>query len=180
MRRVFLLTLTLFGASAAAFGQGASSDPQTLQAILTEVSALRQELRLSLARVQTSQILLSRLQMQEGAVARASEHLDDARSKLLEVKVHRREMALELKRLEDDLGAENDLQRQKNLQERIQHGKSDLEVTVHVEQQRQSTETQAEQQLRPEQDKLGALEAQLDDLIRTMGDPIERSGHNLP
>lgn len=52
MRRLFLLTLTLFGISAAAFGQGASSDPQTLQAILTEVRALRQELRVSLARVQ--------------------------------------------------------------------------------------------------------------------------------
>lgn len=180
MRRLFLLTLTLFGISAAAFGQGASSDPQTLQAILTEVRALRQELRVSLARVQTSQILLSRLQMQEGAVARASEHLNDARSKLSDIQVRQREVTAEVKRLEDALGSEENMQQQKVLQDRVNHVKSELEVTRDSVRQRQTTEIQAQQQLRAEQDKLGALEAQLDDLIRTMGDPTGRSGHNLP
>jgi|HubBroStandDraft_4_1064222.scaffolds.fasta_scaffold105698_2 hypothetical protein len=180
MRRVFLSLLVVFGIYGTALAQGASSDPQTLQAILTEVRALRQELRVSLARVQTSQILLSRLQMQEGSVARASDQLNDARSKLTDVQVNRRELTAESKRLEDALGADDDPQRQKDLQDRISHVKSDLEVSGHLEQQRQAAEIQAEQLLRAEQDKLSALEAQLDELIRSMGNSAEQSGRNRP
>ncbi|MGA2099851.1 MAG: hypothetical protein ABSG34_02055 [Candidatus Sulfotelmatobacter sp.] len=180
MRRVFILTLLLFGTGGTTLAQGNASDPQTLQAILTEVRALRQELRVSLARVQTSQILLSRLQMQEGSVARASEHLNDARSKLSEMGVRKKEITAEVKRLEDALGAEENLQQQKELQDRINHGKSELEVTADTEQQCQAAEIQADQQLRAEKDKLSALEAQLDELIRSMGKSAEQSGHNVP
>ena len=79
------------------------------------------------------------------------------------------EVAAELKRLEDALGAEENLQQQKTLQDRINHVKSELEVTADEEQQRQTIEIQAEQQSRAEQDKLAALETQLDELIRSMG-----------
>src|SRR5258708_3648963 len=75
MRRAFFLTLVVFGIPATAFGQAAASDSQTLQALLTEVRELRQDLRTSLARVQSGQILLSRLQAQQVAVARASKRL---------------------------------------------------------------------------------------------------------
>jgi septal ring factor EnvC (AmiA/AmiB activator) len=180
MRRAFFLTLLVLGVPAATFGQAAPSDSQTLQSLLTEVRALRQELRVSLARVETSQILLSRLQMQEGSVARASVQLNEARSKLLDVQVERKQLTAEVKRLEDTTGADNDPQRQKDLQDRISHVKSDLEVSGHVEQERQRTEIQAEQLLRAEQDKLSALEAQLDELIRNIGSQVEQSGHNRP
>jgi chromosome segregation ATPase len=180
MRRGFLLLALGFGICGAAFAQGAPTDPQTLQAILTEVRALRQELRISLTRVQSTQILLSRLQMEQGAVARASEHLDEARSKLAEIQVRQREMAGEVRRLEDARSAEENLQQQKALQDRINHVKSDLEVTGDTEQQRQATEIQAEQQLRAEQDKLSALETQLDEGIQSMGNSVEQSGRNRP
>jgi chromosome segregation ATPase len=180
MRRLFLLIPVVFAMCGPAFAQGASSDPQTLQGILTEVRALRQDLRVSLARIQSVQILLSRLQVQQGAVARASEHLEDARSKLSEIQVRQREVAAEAKRLEDALGAEENLQQQKALQDRINHVKSDLEVTGDTEQQRQAAEIQAEQQLRAEQDKLTALETQLDERTRSMGNSVDQSGRNRP
>jgi len=68
MRQVFLLMLVLLGGCGTAIAQGTSSDAQTLQAILTEVRALRQDLRVSLNRAQTTQILLARFQLQEGAI----------------------------------------------------------------------------------------------------------------
>jgi len=169
MRRKFLFIFLVFGTSSITFGQAASSDSQTLQALLTEVRALRQDLSISLTRVQSIQILLSRLQMQQGAVARVSEHLNDARSKLSEVQVRQKEVAAELKRLEDALSAEENPQQQKILEDRVNHIKSELEITADEEQQRQPIEVQAEQQLRAEQDKLAALETQLDELIRSMG-----------
>jgi chromosome segregation ATPase len=118
--------------------------------------------------------------MQQGAVARASERLDEARSKLAEIQVRQREVAGEVKRLEDAMSAEENLQQQKALQDRINHVKSELEVTGDTEQQRQATEIQAEQQLRAEQDKLSALETQLDEGMRSMGNSVEQSGRNRP
>ena len=180
MRRGFLLLAVGFGICGAAFAQGGPTDPQTLHAILKEVRALRQELRISLTRVQSTQILLSRLQTQQGTVARASEHFDEARSKLAEIQVRQREVAGEVKRLEEAMSAEENLQQQKALQDRINHVKSELEVTGETEQQGQATEIQAEQQLRAEQDKLSALETQLDERMQSMGDSVEQSGRNRP
>jgi len=56
MRRAFFCMTALLAISAGAFGQAASSDTQTLQALLSEVRALRQELRASLNRTQSMQI----------------------------------------------------------------------------------------------------------------------------
>lgn len=94
--------------------------------------------------------------------------------------VRKKEITAEVKRLEDALGAEENLQQQKELQDRINHGKSELEVTADTEQQRQAAEIQADQQLRAEKDKLSALETQLDELIRSTGKSAEQSGHNVP
>ena len=181
MRRAFFCMIALLAISACAFGQAASSDTQTLQALLSEVRALRQDLRVSLNRTQGIQILLARLQLQEGAVTRASDHLNDARQKLFETHVRQRELSSELKRTEEALNtADNPADNPQDLQDRIKHIKSDLEIAGNIAQQQQTTETQAEQQLRDEQDKLSVIEGQLDELIRTMGSTAETSGRNRP
>ena len=181
MRRAFFCMTALLAISACAFGQAASSDTQTLQALLSEVRALRQDLRVSLNRTQGNQILLARLQLQEGAVTRASDHLNDARQKLFETHVRQRELSSELKRTEEALNtADNPADNPQDLQDRIKHIKSDLEIAGNIAQQQQTTETQAEQQLRDEQDKLSVIEGQLDELIRTMGSTAETSGRNRP
>ena len=171
MRRVFVLAFSLLGICTAAAGQQ-SSDVQTLQAILTEVRALRQELRVSLARTQNMQILLVRLQMQEGVVAKASEQLADSRSKLSDAQSHLWDINTTLKNLEDSLGHTENLTQQRDLQDRINHLKSDLEIAAQLKQQRQTNEIQAAQQLRTEQDRLGAIESQLDELARRMGNSL--------
>src|SRR5258708_20183543 len=99
MRLAFFLPLVAFGIPATAFGQAAASDSQTLQALLTEVRELRQDLRTSLARVQSGQILLSRLQAQQVAVARASERLEEARSALAGVQARPRRVGADVKQV---------------------------------------------------------------------------------
>jgi hypothetical protein len=174
MRRAYFLILVVFGMTTAAFGQATSSDSQTLRALLTEVRELRQALKTSLGRMQSAQILLSRLQIQEVAVTRASQHLDDARSKLAEVQVVMRSEAAEIKHLEDE--APNAGEGAAQVEESLKRAKSDLEASTSLEQERQVTAVEAEQQLRTEQDKLNSLETQLDELIRDMGDAGEPSG----
>jgi chromosome segregation ATPase len=153
--------------SAYAFGQTASSDSQTLQSLLSEVRGLRQDLRVSLNRAQSMQILLARFQMQEGAVTRASDRLNDTRQKLLDTQFQQKELALEAKRLEDQVSAAQNPQQQADFQDRIKHVQSDLEVAANIAQERRTTEADAERHLRDEQDKLGSLESQLDELIRS-------------
>jgi chromosome segregation ATPase len=168
MRRAFFCTIVFLGMAAYALGQAASSDSQTLQSLLNEVRGLRQDLRISQNRTQSMQILLARLQMQEGAITRASDRLYDARQKRLDTQVNQKELGLALKRLEDELSTAEDPQLQTSIRDRIKHTQSDLEVVADVVQERQTTEAQAERQLRDEQDKLSAIETQLDELIRSM------------
>jgi DNA repair exonuclease SbcCD ATPase subunit len=172
MRRIYFLIIVVFGLAAATFGQATSSDSQTLRALLSEVRQLRQALQVSLGRIQSAQILLSRLQIQEVAVTRASQHLDDARSKLAEVQVVMRSEAAEIKHFED--GAPNG-ENATQVEEALKRAKSDLEASTNLEQQRQATESEAEEQLRTEQDKLNSLETQLDELVRDMDNPSEPS-----
>jgi hypothetical protein len=49
MRRAYFFILVLFGMTAATFGQSTSPDSQTLQAVLTEVRGLRQDLQVAWA-----------------------------------------------------------------------------------------------------------------------------------
>jgi DNA repair exonuclease SbcCD ATPase subunit len=180
MQRLFFCLIALMGMSVCAFSQSATPDGQTLKDLLSEVRALRQDLQLSLNRAQTMQILLARFQMQEGVITRTSDRLNDARQKLLEAHASQKELTLEVKRLEDSLNTAENPQQQADLQDRIKHVKSDLEVAADIAQQRQAAEIQAQQQLRDEQDKLNALESQLDDLIRTAGNTNEKSLPNHP
>ena len=123
--------------------------------------------------MESAQILLSRLQIQEVAVSRASPHLDDARSKLAEVQVVSRSEAAEIKHFE---GAPNNGDNAAQFEAAQNRAKSDLEASTNLAQQRQSTETDAELQLRTEQDKLSRLESLLDELVEKIGSPRELPG----
>jgi chromosome segregation ATPase len=174
MQRVYFLIVVVFGVTAAAFGQTTSSDSQTLRALLAEVREPRQVLQSSLTRIQSAQILLSRLQIQELAVTRASQHLDNARSELAEVQAVLKSEAAEIKHFENE--APNARENAAQVEEALKRVKSDLEASTNLGQQRQATEIEAEEQLRAEQDKLNSLETQLDELVKNMDNPSEPSG----
>jgi DNA repair exonuclease SbcCD ATPase subunit len=173
MRQTFLLILLVAGIPAATLGQATASDAQTLQALLTEVRELRRDLRASLARIQSVQILLSRLQTQQAVVTRASDRLNDSRSKAADAQNHQKDLRTNLKRLEDALSSEQNPEQQKEIRDRITLAKSELEESADVEP-FQAAEAEADQQLRIEQEKLSALEAQLDDLTVDQGKPDEQ------
>ena len=126
------------------------------------------------------QILLARLQIQEGVITRAADRLNEARQKLLDTRTSQKQLANEIKRLEDPLNTSAFPQQQADLQDRRKPVKSDLEVVGNTEQQQQATETRADQQLREEQDKLNLLENQLDQLLQAMGNTDEKSSASHP
>src|SRR5207249_5887194 len=79
------LVLGFLSFSTTCFGQTTTGDSQRLQALLSEIRLLRQDLQTTTIAAQRAQILIYRLQGQEAAVARASQRLDDARDKLARI-----------------------------------------------------------------------------------------------
>ena len=167
MRRIYFLISIVCGIAVATLGQTTSSDSQALQALLTEVRGLHKDLQVSLARTQSAQILLSRLQIQEIAVTRTSQHLDNARSKLAELQVVVKGEGAEVRQLEDH--SPNPGENLAQVEEALRRAQADLEASKNLEQQLQATADEAEQQLRTEQERLKRLETELDELVKNVG-----------
>lgn len=156
-----------------ALAQSAPADSQTLQALLAEVRQLRQDLHTTTVAAQRAHILLYRLQAEESAVTRATQRLDDARLKLSETQSNRRNMTAQLKRFEDlERRADNPQQRRQSA-EVVPSLKSRIEALGEEEQQRQTRQIEAEEQLRLAQARLSELQGQLEQLENSLRD----SGH---
>ncbi len=168
MRRRSFLILGLLLISTAAFGQTASTDSQTLQALLQEVRQLRQDLHTTALAVQRAQILIHRAQAQETVVAHALQRLDDARSKLAGAQSGRKRLAIDTKQVEDLLGPTGNPNERKRLEETLAQFKARLEMMANEEQETQAKETECEVQLRSEQAKLNELHDELDRLDKVL------------
>jgi chromosome segregation ATPase len=164
-----LLTLALLVSSTVCFAQTSSPDSQALQALLSEVRQLRQDMQTTVIASQRAQILIYRLQMEEAAEQRASKRTEDARDKLARIQDERRRIAAEVKRSEDAVDApENSAAQKKALADRLAALKARLETLEVDEQQSQSRQIEADQQQRAEEAKLTDLREQLDRLDKTL------------
>jgi hypothetical protein len=145
-----------------------------MQALVTEVRLLRRDLQATNGNALKAQILLYRLQVQEAAVARASQHLNEERSRLTQTQDHRRQVAAGLKQNQESLDSDVDLSNPDNrkiVENAISRLKAELETLGVEEQQRQTAEMEAEEQLRNEQAKLSALEERVDRLEKDLDNP---------
>ncbi|HXN25413.1 MAG TPA: hypothetical protein VOA41_21995 [Candidatus Dormibacteraeota bacterium] len=168
MARFCFLISGFLLASTAALGQTPSTDSQTLQALLAEVHQLRQDLQTTTVVAQRAQILLYRLQAQEAATAHASQRLDDARSRLTEAQSNRKNLTAQIKHFEDLQSRTENPAERKSMENAIPSFKSRLETAGDEEQQRQTRQIEAEEQLRSEQAKLSAFQYQLEQLENTL------------
>jgi chromosome segregation ATPase len=170
MHRTLLLSLCFLFGPAGSLAQSASSDSQTLQALLSEVRQLRKDLQVITAAAQRAQILLYRLQAQEATVARASQRLDEARLKLAGAQSERKKLAANVKQSEDFVShAENSPADRKQIEDvLLPQLKTKVESLEIEEQQKQTAEIEAEEQLRAERAKLSELQDQLDRLQKAL------------
>jgi chromosome segregation ATPase len=170
MFRLWFLALGFFLASTVALGQTTPTDSQTLQALLSEIRQLRKDLQTTTVASQRVQILTYRLQSQQGAVARVQQRLDGVHAKLAEAQAGVRHFTSEIERAEAALNepqnsAEAD---RKQVEGMLATGKRELESQKAAEQEWETKEAEAVQDLRSEQSKLAALEEQLDQLDKIL------------
>lgn len=150
-------------------GQSEPSDSQTLRAILSEIRAVHDELRVT----QTTQILLTELEIQQSVVNRATQRADDAQSKLREAKAAETDNAARQKQYKDQLDETTDQNETKELTYRIEQLKSEAAALATMDQERTSAVQAAQQQLREAQDALDDIQNQLSQIVKRLNPPRE-------
>ncbi len=145
------------------------ADPLLYFLLTIATPQLRRDLQATNGYALKAQILLYRLQIQEATVGRVAQQLNEVRSHLAETQRHRRDVAVALKDQEELLeSAEISPEVRKRVKGQISSLKSELESLTAEEQQRQSAEMEAEEQLRTEQAKLGGLEDRVNRLEKEL------------
>jgi chromosome segregation ATPase len=156
-----LIACFWFAIAAAGFGQNPGSDSQTMREILTEIRGIHEDMRVT----QTTQILLTEFEMQQSVVNRATEDVDSARTKLLEVQRDQKLVASDLQRAEDHLGEASDADEKKHIAEEIERHKSNIAAMTIEERGRTTTLQQMEQRLQTAQDTLEQIESELNAIV---------------
>ena len=183
-RQTFLVfSLLLF--SSPAFGQTTPTDSQTLQALLTEIRQLRQDLQTAAMGARRAQILIHRLYVQEAIVARTSQSLDEAKSELAQFEARKKWETIQIKNYEDRRDRAQNSAERKQFDDAISSLKSQMETRATEEQEAQAKQAELEGQLRIEQAKLDQLQDELDRLDKsvmsagTPQDPGQKSSAKL-
>jgi septation ring formation regulator EzrA len=115
------------------------------------------------------QIALYTLQMQDAAVARATQRLDDIRNRCKGPEERKQHMAAEVQRIESSLSAENvPATEVKSFQAREAQLKSEIDAVAAEASACQATEAEASSQLRNEQAKLADAQDRIDRLDKTL------------
>ena len=162
-RTAFALVIVM-----AAGAQTASPDTQALQALVTEIRQLRQDLQATTIVTQRVQIVLYRLQTQTALVTSAASRLEDARTSLGKLQSDRKVIAAQGLDMEEELKSQQDSARRKQLEVMLTSVKATVERTAADEQRLQSREIDADTQFRTEQRKLADLQDQLDRLDKLL------------
>jgi chromosome segregation ATPase len=127
-----------------------------------------QNITVATVAAQRGQILIYRSQAQEEVVGRAVRQLDGARSKLADTQSNQKNLADQIKRMEEaQSGTQNPTDR-KEIEDALPRLKAKLEMLGGEEQQDQAEETEGEAQLQMEQAKVSELHDQLDQLEKTL------------
>jgi hypothetical protein len=145
-------------------GQPAMTESQTLQAILVEMRSLHNDVRLS----QTTQILLTELEVQQTSTNRAIQKRDDARNRVSQLQANEKNMAAQIARYDDASNTAIDPQQKKQMANMIDNYKSSLPAMKSQEQDSANDLQDAENALRKEQDTLAGIQEQLNAVVKKM------------
>jgi hypothetical protein len=156
-----LIALFLLALATTSFGQNRESDSQTIREILTEIRGIHEDMRVT----ETTQILLTEFEMQQSVVNRATEKVDSARTKLLEIQRDQKLVTSDLERAEDHLSRASDTDERKHVAEEIERHKANIAALKVEERGRTTTLQQMEQRLQTAQDSLENIENELNAII---------------
>jgi chromosome segregation ATPase len=159
MRCPLMLFLMLVIQTGPAAAQAVSPDSQMEQTLLSEIRALRLDLRNTAATIQRVQIVMYRLQAQAALVDKAEQRLDQARGQCKLAQDQQKFTATQIEQVRKQNA--NNAADQKAAEQMISQLQAAMETWVGQAQQCQVEQVDAETQFRAEQAKMTALEDQL-------------------
>jgi hypothetical protein len=154
----------MWGQGSAAAGSPAMTDSQTLQAILVEMRGIHNDVRLS----QTTQILLTEMEVQRGVVDKATEKRDNARGRVTQLQTQQKTGAAQIPRLEESAKATIDPVQQKRIADQIDNMKTTMELFKNQEPDAENALTDAENALRKDQETLSGIQGELDAVVKQL------------
>jgi len=163
--RTLALTMLISAAAAPCFAQTAPSDSQTHQAILAEIRAIHQEVKVT----QTTQILLTELEIQQTVVNRATQRVDEAQLRLSDIKTAERDNAGEQARIKERLDQTiTDPNEAQALADKAAELKHNAATLAALDLERTSTLQSAQLQLKDAQDALDDIQNQLNAIVKQL------------
>lgn len=151
-------------------GQANQTDSQTLQSILVEIRGLHNDVRLS----ETTQILLTELEIQQTAVNRAMQRRDDVQAKASQAHESQVHIAAQLAQFEELGNTTIDPAQKKQMTQMQEQIKSQMAMLKGQEPGRTNDLLEAESALRKEQNTLSGIQDQLNDVVKKLQPTITR------
>jgi len=164
MLRTTFLLLSLALVSPPTPCQTTEPDKAVIEALLSEIRQLRQDLRAAAADARKAQIVIYRLHVQQAVVERTSERLDSVKNELTMIESQKKYQSEQIKRFEEMKEQAKTEQEQKRFEEYICQFKTNLEQWDPKEQELQAQRIELEAELRAEQAKWERLQDELDRL----------------
>jgi chromosome segregation ATPase len=169
MKRIAFAVALFMASNGLCQTSAAPKEQETLQSLLTEVHQLRLSIEAMTVASQRAQIALSALQIQDAAVARALQRLDNVRNRCKEPEDRKQHMAVEIQHLESILSAGTASAAEvKSVHEREGQLKGEIDAVASEASTCQATEAEASSQLRSEQAKLADVQDRIDRLDKTL------------
>jgi chromosome segregation ATPase len=161
---VAVAALSFIALASPGFAQTPHSDSQTLDAILSELREIHDELRST----RVMQTLLAELEAKQSVVNQTQERVDQERSSLIQLQIDQKRASGETDRAQDKLDQSSEPAEQKRLTEEIERLRANVPALKAQEQARQSLLDEAQQRLRDSQDALEGVQDQLNAMTKNL------------
>jgi HAMP domain-containing protein len=168
MLRATFLFLILVSFSLSSPGQTVEPQMRTMEAVLSELRQLRQDLQAAAVATRKAQIVIYRLHVQAAVVERATERLENAKNELDQLESQKKTMTEQIKQFEEIEDRAETAQQRKQYEDYITRYKANLEAEVPREQELRAKQIELETDLRTEQAKWDRLQDELDRLENSL------------
>jgi chromosome segregation ATPase len=168
MRRILICFAGLLLGTTGAVAQTTPSDSQMTQAMLSEIRQLRQDLHATAAMIQRVQIVVYRIQAQEGLLDRAKQRLELARNICEGNEMQRKNFTTQIERAEAAKRSAQNASERQVAEERLANLKSSAEMFASEVGDCRGNQLDAEIKVRAEEAKMSDLQDHLDKLDRIL------------
>lgn len=135
-----------------------------MEAVLSEIRQLRQDLQAAAIATRKAQIVIYRLHVQADVLERATERLENTKGELAQLDSQKKSLTEQIKQLEETKDRPENEPRRKQFEDYLTNCKANLEAVGPREQELQTKQLELETDLRTEQAKWNRLQDELDRL----------------